>query len=292
MKLAIIANPASGRGRAYRIVKNHFQRCHPAGWETELFTTSGPGHAGLLARELLNTPPDLLAVCGGDGTLNEVASAVPAPPFPVAILPGGTANVVARELDIPLDPITALGVALGGKIRRVDLGSLGPEGRNFVFVAGIGFDAYVAAGVRPALKARIGTAAYAAAIVECLRRYSFPEFDVSVQGRTFRATSCLVCNARSYGGGLLFCPHASMTDGFVDTLVIEGERRLALAAFLLRAWLGIAQSGPWIQRLRSDSVRIEGGVEVPTQVDGEPAGRLPIEITVLPRTFPLALRAK
>ena len=200
--------------------------------------------------------------------------------------------MVARELDIPLDPITALGVALGGKIRRVDLGSLGPEGRNFVFVAGIGFDAYVAAGVRPALKARIGTAAYAAAIVECLRRYSFPEFDVSVQGRTFRATSCLVCNARSYGGGLLFCPHASMTDGFVDTLVIEGERRLALAAFLLRAWLGIAQSGPWIQRLRSDSVRIEGGVEVPTQVDGEPAGRLPIEITVLPRTFPLALRAK
>jgi diacylglycerol kinase family enzyme len=232
----------------------------------------------------------VLAVCGGDGTINEIATAVPDPPFPVAIIPAGTANVLARALDLPLDPVGALQTAMKGRARKIDLGSLGPGSRRkFLFVAGIGFDAYAVLRARPELKSRIGIAAYIVAVFECLQRYSFPEFRVSAAGRTFEATSCLACNSREYGGGLLFCPEADMHDGQLDLLVLEGRRRLALAAFLLSAWLQRPMRGDWIHRLRADAAGIEpaGGVHV--QVDGELAGGLPLDINLTPSAFPLII---
>ena len=87
-------------------------------------------------RELLGAPPDLLALRGGDGTVNEIASSVPAPPFPVAIIPAGTANVLARELGIPLNPVRAVQIALKRTVRKLDLGRLGAGMRRFLFVAG------------------------------------------------------------------------------------------------------------------------------------------------------------
>lgn len=287
MKLVIIANPIAGGGRAYRRIERYVRQWpHPA-WEVAILKTRGPDHAGLLARDLIGTPPDLVAICGGDGTLNEVASRVPNPPFPIALLPAGTANVVARELKIPLNPVRALQLGLNGTTRRVDLGDLSTGMRRFLFVAGIGFDAYVVTKVRPELKKNLGMAAYAVAIASCLRSYAFPEFQVAVEGKTYPATSCLVCNAKGYGGGLLFCPDADMNDGLLDVLVLEGARRLGLARFLLQAWRGKPESHDWVHRFRARSVEIEGGADVPVQTDGEFAGGLPLKIDVLNSAFPL-----
>ncbi len=206
MNLSIIANPIAGRGRAYKSLQRYVRQWPHPDWQFELLTTRGPNHAGILARELLAHPPDLLAVCGGDGTMNEIATAVPEPPFPVALLPAGTANVLARELGLPLNPVRALKIALKGNARSIDLGMLGPGlRRRFLFVAGIGFDAYVVSQVRPALKSKLGIVAYAIAILECLQKYSFPSSRLEGH-RTFMATSCLACNSKRYGGGLLFCP--------------------------------------------------------------------------------------
>jgi YegS/Rv2252/BmrU family lipid kinase len=256
----------------------------------EILTTCNRNHAGLLAQGLLRRPPDLLAICGGDGTINEVASHVPDPPFPIAILPAGTANVLARELGLPLNPIKALEIGLKRAIRRVDLGELGPGARRrFLFVAGIGFDAYVASNVMPGLKAKLGMAAYAVAIIRCLQSYTFPQFQVVVDNCTFPATSCLASNARSYGGGLLFSPHANMEDGLLDVLIVQGSSRLGLARFLLQAWRGIPETRDWIHRLRARSLRIEGSAQAPVQADGEPVEGLPLDISVIPSTFPLVI---
>ena len=273
MKLSIIANPAAGGGRPYRALRHYISRWNHADWEVEILTTQSPDHAGVLARELIRQPPDLLAICGGDGTVNEVASCIPAPPFPIAIIPAGTANVLARELGLPLDPVKAINVALERKVRRVDLGELGPDARRkFLFVAGIGFDAYAVFRVWPKLKKTLGIAAYVAASADCLLNYSFPEFRVTADGENFRATSCLVCNAKSYGGGLTFCPNADMADGLLDLLILQGRRRLALAWFLLLAWFGKPETGDWIHRLRAKTVRIEG----PGEDRGSP-GRDPVD---------------
>jgi diacylglycerol kinase (ATP) len=290
MRLVIIANPVAGGGRAYRSVQDYLRhRTHPD-CKFEILTTRSRDHAGLLARELAADPPDLLAICGGDGTLNEVASHIPHPPFPVALLPAGTANVVARQMGIPLDPVRALQAVLRDRtVQTVDLGELGAGVRRFLFVAGIGFDAYVVAMVKPGLKKKLGMAAYGIAILGCLRSYSFPEFQVIADGRTYMATSCLACNARSYGGGLLFCPDADMGDGLLDILVLEGRRRLDLARFLLNAWLGKAEAGNWIHRFRARTLRLDGGESVLVQADGELAGGLPLDITLVGKAFPLVV---
>lgn len=287
MRLAIIANPVSGGGRPYRALARHIHRWSRPEWQVEVWTTSGPQDAGRIALKLAKDPPDVAAICGGDGTINEVASHLPDPPFPVAILPAGTANVVARELKLPLNPIRALRIALEGTSRKVDLGELGDGRRRFVFVAGTGFDAYVVARVSPRLKARLGMAAYAAAIVECLRTYSFPEFEVCADGRSYRATSCLACNAGSYGGGMLFCPDADMSDGLLDVLVIEGRRRLGLARFLLKAWLKMPEKSEWVHRVRTRSLQMQGPPSVLTETDGELVGSLSAEIGLRHQTFPL-----
>jgi YegS/Rv2252/BmrU family lipid kinase len=290
MKLSIIANPVAGGGRAYRSIRNYIRSWRPADWEAEILTTCQRGHAGLLARELLKNPPDLAAICGGDGTVNEVASLVPEPPFPIGLIPAGTANVIARELGLPLNPVKALQIALKRAVRRVDLGELGPGSRRrFVFVAGIGFDAYVASRVNPVLKAKLGMAAYAAAIVYCLRSYPFSEFQVTAAGRTFTATSCIASNAKSYGGGLVFTPTADMSDGLLDILILQGRRRLELAWFLIQAWLGKPAVRGWIHRLPAEELKMEGPVDVPVQADGELAGGLPLTIGLSRSIFPLVV---
>jgi diacylglycerol kinase (ATP) len=290
MHIAIIANPVSGGGRAYRAIQNYVRQWPHPDWEVEILATRAPNHAGELAQEIVHHPPDILAVCGGDGTVNEIATYLPQPPFPVAVLPAGTANVLARELRLPLNPVKALKIALKGATRRIDLGCLGPGSRRrFIFVGGIGFDAFVVSSVRPGLKRKLGMAAYAMAIIECLKNYSFPEFDVIIDGRTIRATSCLACNSKRYGGGLLFCPDAEMNDGLLDFLVLEGKRRVGLARFLFQAWLGRPEKGEWIHRIRSSSARIEGPNAVLIQADGELAGTLPAEITLSNSTFPLII---
>jgi diacylglycerol kinase (ATP) len=290
MKLSIIANPVAGGGRAYLSICNYVRQWPHPEWEVEILTSTAVNHAGLLAQELLRRPPDLLAVSGGDGTINEIASGIPHFPFPIAILPTGTANVLARELGLPLDPIRALQVALNRSIRRVDLGKLssGSE-RRFVFVAGIGFDAHVVSKVQPHFKKKLGMAAYALAAVRCLRDYDFPEFRVAAGNTTLMATSCIVCNAKSYGGGLQFCPDADMADGLLDVLVLQGRHRLGLALFLSQAWCGKAATRTWVRRMRTRSLNIEGPGGVLVQTDGEIAGRLPLEITLSDRVFPLVV---
>jgi diacylglycerol kinase (ATP) len=290
LKISVIANPIAGGGRAYRSIQQYIRRWPHEDWDVEILTTREPNHAGLLAKGLLQTPPDLLAICGGDGTINEVASHVPNPPFPIAILPAGTANVLARELGLSLNPVKALQVGLKRTIRRVDLGLLGPVPlRRFLFVAGIGFDAFVVSSASPRLKARLGMAAYALVTLDCLRKYSFPEFQVVVDNRIFRSTSCLVSNAKSYGGGMIFSPDADMADGLLDILVLEGKQKLALARFLLQAWRGVPESGNWIHRLRARSVKIEGPAGVFVQADGELVGNLPLDVSLTPSVFPFVI---
>ena len=290
MKLAIIANPVSGRGRAFRAIQNYAREWPHPDWEVEILSTRGQNHAGQLAQELVQRPPDILAICGGDGTINEIATYLPQPPFPIALLPAGTANVLARELGLPLNPVGALKIALRGRTRRIDLGCLGPGSRRrFIFVGGVGFDACVVSIVRPGLKTKLGMAAYALAILECLKNYPFPEFEVTINNRTIQATSFLACNSKRYGGGLLFCPDADMNDGMLDLLVLEGRRRVGLARFLFQAWLGRAEKGEWIHRLRSSTVRIEGPQGVLIQADGELVGGLPLEVSLTASAFPLVI---
>jgi YegS/Rv2252/BmrU family lipid kinase len=287
-RLAIIANPISGGGRPFREIRKYVQTWPHSEWNVDILPTNCPEHAGELAHELLQSPPDILAVCGGDGTVNEVASRVPDPPFPVALLPAGTANVLARELRIPLDPLKALDVALRGTVRRLDIGmATGRTVHRFLLMAGAGFDAYVVSRVRPALKWRAGRLAFYLSTLQSLSGYHFPQFEVGAEGETLSATTCVVANSRGYGGGLLLTPEADMTDGLLDILIVQGRDRGRYLRLLMSAWLRKPLKFPWVQYRRAAKVTITGPRGPWVQVDGELMGTLPVEITVLPSTFPL-----
>ena len=288
MRISIIANPIAGRGRAYRKLKEYMSRWPHQDWEVELLPTQCPEHAGEIARELASRPPDLVAVCGGDGTVSEVASRVPAPPFPVAVIPAGTANVLAKELGLPADPIEALRKALDGRPRLVDMGVLkGRSERRFLLMAGVGFDAYIVSKVQAGLKARIGETAY---LIEVLRRvagYPYPRFQVITETGNFSATSCIVANTRGYGGGLVFSPDADLSDGFFDLLILEGSSWLGYVSFLRSAQRGKPRDFPWVRRCRCRTVRMEGPRGIWVQADGELFGTLPVDITIIPSCYPL-----
>lgn len=290
MRVSIIANPIAGRGRAYRKLQEYAGRWPHQDWEVELLPTQCPEHAGEIACELASRPPDLVAVCGGDGTVSEVASRLPDPPFPIAVIPAGTANVLAKELGFPADPVEALRKALVGRTRRVDMGVLkGRSERRFLLMAGVGFDAYIVSKVRPALKARIGEAAY---LIEVLRRvagYSYSRFQVITEAGSFSATSCIVANARGYGGGLVFSPDADLSDGLFDLLILEGSSRLGYVRFLRSAQRGKPRDFPWVRRCRCRTIRMEGPRGIWVQTDGELVGTLPVDITIVPSSYPLVI---
>ena len=289
MKLAIIANPIAGGGRALERIRRLQQAWPYPEWQVALYATKCREHAGELARGLLADPPDLLAVCGGDGTLHEVISSVPAPPFPVAMIPAGTANVLAHELGLPLDPVKALDIALKGAVRRVDLGFV--QGRNrhpFLLMSGIGVDAYIVSRIRPK-KRLLGMANFYLVSLRAFRSYAFPEFRVVGGGETLSATSCIIANAHSYGGGLVFTPDASMNDGLFDVLVLQGKLGVEHLRFILSAWLGKPRQVSCVQRRRLPALRVEGARGIWVQADGELIGAVPIDVTLTPASFPLVV---
>lgn len=289
MRLSIIANPISGGGRVFARVERLLKKWPYADWDVEVHATRCSEHAGVLAREMLDRPPDLLAVCGGDGTLNEVASSLPNPPFPIALIPAGTANVLARELNLPRDPALAIKMALKRTVRYVDLGLLsGTKSRHFLLMAGIGFDAYVVSKVRPKRR-RLGMAAFYLTTLRAFFSYSFPELHVLAAGESFVATSCLIANARTYGGGIIFTPGADMGDGLLDVLVIQGKPGISHLRFFLSAWRGKPRLNSCVQCRRVPALRVEGPRGLWVQVDGELFGTLPVEATLSSASYPFVV---
>jgi diacylglycerol kinase family enzyme len=208
----------------------------------------------------------------------------------VAILPAGTANVLAREFGISHVPMRALEQALRGKPIRIDSVRLsGRSNRRFLLMAGVGFDADVVARTSLLWKARIGMAAYVISVLSELLRYPFHEFRVITENGSYSATSCIISNSRFYGSGMVFSPNANPRDGELDLVLLEGNNRLAYLSFLISAQLRRPRDGPQVKRCRARAIRIEGPRGIWVQADGELVGTLPVEMAILPSSFPLVL---
>ena len=163
----LIYNPASGRKRHRRFVEVELaaRTLKDAGIRTELAPTQGPNAATDIARQAVEQRRGMVIVCGGDGTVNEVVNGLAGSDVPMALLPAGTANILAKELRIPWDIPQAARLIPGAKIRRVALGQVAPlngngsaspaipkGGRYFLCVGGAGPDGAIVNGVNSDLK--------------------------------------------------------------------------------------------------------------------------------------------
>ncbi|WP_326783797.1 diacylglycerol kinase family protein [Streptomyces sp. NBC_00151] len=221
---AVILNPTvteeSERHELRRTLERHGHR-EPVFLET---TADDPG-AGQSARAI-REGATLVVVCGGDGTVRAVADALAGSGVPLAVVPCGTGNLLARNLGLPLSPVAALEAALSGGPRRLDLGSIEGDGlpaTRFAAMAGAGLDAAMMEHTDPRAKAALGWPAYALAGFGTLRT---PRMRVTIRldgSPAFRRTArmVLVANVGTVQGGVTLLPAARPDDGLLDLLVLD-----------------------------------------------------------------------
>lgn len=245
--------------------------------DTRIIWTTGPGEATRLAADLGTDPDTLVTACGGDGTFFETLNGLP-PQGVIGLLPAGTANVIARELGIPLQLREAAKTLLTGAVRRFDTGRC--NGRRFFMVAGCEFDAHVASSVPALPKKWLGQYAYHLESLCRYPRYDFPTLRVEVDGGpAVTGSFALVANLRRYGGGLFFAADARPDDGQLDLVLFRRMTVPFLLKGLWGAWTrrGVGSDVAW--RLRGRQFRLQPPRPVRFQLDGEvlpPAAELQI----------------
>ena len=284
--IAVIINPISGgRGRpdvARRRAEQAAAVIASASRASLVSVTERAGHAHDLARAAVAGGADVVVAWGGDGTVNEVASALARTPAALAIVPGGSGNGLARELGVPWDPAHALRLALGTSSRVIDAGEL--DGRLFVNVAGIGLDARVAHGF--AGSTRRGLRRYAEVTLRELRRYVPVPYVVTLdEAPPFETVPLLIAiaNSRQYGNGAIIAPAARIDDGRLDVVVVEHRSPLAVLWQMPRLFLGQVERLPGVRVGTSQQVRVSALEPIPCHVDGEPfLGSATVSARVLP----------
>lgn len=260
---AVIYNPVAGSYRV-RALERIERALREERIEGLFFPTERRGHGTELARYVSGV--DTVAVYGGDGSLNEVANGLIGRNMPLAFLPGGTANVMAHELGLPLDPAQAAHLLARGKPRLIRPGRLGS--RLFLLMAGFGFDGDAVRRVSSALKDRFGKAAYVLAGMEALFSHTPPITAQPEGSRPPRQGVWVVAaRARRYGGAFTIHPRAGLTR---DALGLTVVGRMGVVPFIAgNLGLGIPWGGPrtWLEEC--ESLRIECSVPIHVQLDGD-----------------------
>ena len=282
--LLVIYNPTAGGGRRRRF-QAVLDRLHEAGAEVAIWTTTVRGDAERYAAAIDPRQFQRIVIAGGDGTVNEVINGLAdnklgGAVLPVALLPLGTANVLAAEIGAPFAPEEIARLALHGQTRPVCLGRA--NGRRFLLMAGAGFDAHVVAGVFRPLKRRVGKTAY---VVETLRQFvvfDFPTYDVTIDGKSYRAASVILANARSYGGPHVCAPDASIEAPSLEVCLFLSKGPLHAIRYATALLFGRLPGLSDVRIVRGRKVTVRGPAEDPIQGDGDIIAALPGEVVVLP----------
>lgn len=279
-RVLVIANPATRRNadRLIAVLRSNA----PAGIDLDVHLTTQPNEARDIADARL-PGAQLLVAIGGDGTVADCAHALAEAQVPLAVMPGGSTNITAREQGVPVSPQRAARLIFGANAtRRIDAALC--DERIFLHMAGAGFDARFFAGTNPKLKRKVGWIAYVPAAVAALR-YKPTHFSITVDGEKIEATSplVLIANGPSVIHPLLrLHPEIRDDDGLLDLLVITATQPLELARTLGRlSTMGLCKS-PFLLHRRASNIRVESIGEVPIEVDGDVFGSTPRHFRVLP----------
>jgi YegS/Rv2252/BmrU family lipid kinase len=211
---------------------------------------------------------DLIFVWGGDGSVQRCIDATAGSPVTLAILPAGTANLLANNLGIPIDLEQAVEVGLHGSNRTIDVGRM--NGEHFAVMAGIGLDALMIRDADAGLKDRFGRAAYIWTGARHVRSKPV-RTKVRVDGHTWfndKASCVLVANVGSIGGGITAFDHATPDDGKLDIAVMTADGAWQWMRTLARATGGHAEKSPLVEMTQAVRIKIETSKPLPYELDG------------------------
>ena len=279
---ALVINPVSGQGKGAQIGTYVAGYLNSRGIKYEIIIgRNGIDQVDLLQRFLdRNTECSGVIAVGGDGLLHLVLQKITPAQVPLAVIPAGTGNDFVRTLGWSLDDVDAiLEAVLSKKPASVDLGLV--DGEWFAAILSTGFDSIVneKANTMPWPK---GPNKYNVAIAIELPRFAPRHYEIVLDDRTISTQAMLiaVANGRSYGGGMLVCPHAEITDGYFDVMVLHPVSKLEFIKVFPRVFKGTHITHPAVEIVRSRSVKITA--DAVAYADGERIGQLPVSAQCMP----------
>ena len=294
----LIHNPAAGRRLSRRAsdLAEARRTLAEAGIAVETADTSRSGEATRFAREAAQRGCGLVIGCGGDGTVNEIVNGLARSRVPLAVLPAGTANVLAKELGLPWDIPAAARLIPSGRLERVALGFAQhqpPEepGRYFLCIAGAGVDGSMVYRVNSHLKRATGTLAYWLAGLSHFFSYRLIPFEIAADGRSFQAPQVIIGRTKHYGGPFQLTPGADLFSDRFETAVFTTTNRFRYPAHMMAVWLARLRRQGDVHFVKTERVFCKGaaGHTIYVELDGEPAGTLPMEFRVVPDALTLVV---
>jgi YegS/Rv2252/BmrU family lipid kinase len=229
-----------------------------------------------MVRRAVAKPTELIIAYGGDGTIHEVVCGMAETKVPLAILPGGTANVLAKELGIPRHLKRAVEAIASGVPQTITLGQ--GAGHYFHSMAGIGVDASIIKHLSPQLKTTLGIGGFWIEGLKHFYTYGMPLFRIVVDGMAYRASFAVIGNARNYGGNFVITPFASLTEDLFDVCIFTTRSKLKYAMYVPLAFFGGHLRFSDVIYLKAKRVSATSDTAIYVQMDGELVGSLPVEL--------------
>ena len=274
-RCAVIYNPTKISDKFRALVEEGLQQ---KGWGNTLWLeTSVEDPGGAIARQAVAAHVDLVIAAGGDGTIRAVADALAHTGIPLGLVPAGTGNLLARNLDLPLEEVDAIEAALSGQVRQLDLVKIIVDDRapeHFAVMAGIGVDAMIMDETDEGLKDKVGSAAYFVAAAKALGRLPV-RMTVQLDGnRPVRrqAMLCVIGNVGTLRGNLTLIPGARPDDGLLDIYIASPRRFRHWVKIALRLMTRRAKKDDQVDQHTGKRVRIKIHGKDNYQLDGDVVG--------------------
>ncbi len=281
-KILVVRNPSSGRGKKIAYVDKVVSALRALGCDVTVYDTqcAGDGISYLLS---LEEEFDVIVAAGGDGTVNEVINGmVHKVNTPLALIPAGTTNVLAKELGLPRRAASLAKVIAQGLSKPVHLGRL--NGKRFAMMVGVGYDAWVVNEVNLDIKQRFGKLAYVISMFREVLNFGKQRYLAEVDGRVIECGSMIITQGKYYAGSFIISKQADLSKPSMQVLIVATRSRLKFLLVVLAMPMSLMEKLPFVQSVAARKLRIKTETPNPRldvlQMDGDPAGVMPAELEI------------
>lgn len=289
-KTVLIYNPVAGALRHdLKQIEKLITALEQQGISAVSMPTSHAGHAMELARQAVADDVSVVVVCGGDGTVNEVAQSLVGTETAIAVWPCGTANVLADELRLPKTVNGLAALIAENQVRTISVGKAVKQEtgwqRYFLLMAGIGLDATIVQNVNPELKKSLGKAAYFASGLNFLFRLPLTPFSINFNEQCHESTFAVVSNAAHYASVFTLAPGAAIDDDKLNVCIFNSRSRLVYLSYAALGMVGAHTYSPGVVYQETGSVHANSNEEALVQIDGDVMGTLPMNFEIVPEAL-------
>ena len=276
----LLVNPSAGGGRVGELLPRAEAAMSASGLAYRLVRTTSLEH-GIEEARAAAAAGEVPVVMSGDGLIGQVGGALAGSDVPMAVMPGGRGNDLARVVGIPTEPEAAAALIAAGTTRTIDVGEA--NGRRFLCIASCGFDSD-ANRIANETKWLRGNLVYLYAALRALAAWKPARFTLTLDGekRVVTGYSVAVANSKAYGGGMFIAPEAELDDGRLDVVWTEQVGKLRFLSQLPKVFKGEHTQNPEVHTERASEVVVEADRPFAVYADGDHLTDLPATVRLLP----------